>query len=157
MHVAHDRVAMLRGMRRPVLALLVTIQGLAACTADGEALGGFGVPAQLAGETYPGPRRAIASVLEGDDVGCLEAAVDGAPRFVIWPAGARLDHGVRLADGTILRPGDPFDRVGALTPIEPLAADPNGFWASLIGFCAPASREALVLDEVRRAEGIPDG
>jgi hypothetical protein len=130
----------------------VLLAALAGCSL-GSGLGGPGAPAQLDGEAYPGPRAPVAGTVQGEDSGCLEIETDGLARFVIWPAGTQLaDGGIRLPDGTVVRPGSRVEGIGAVTPIERLVADPNGYWAHVIGFCAPAEDEALVLDQVGVAD-----
>ena len=111
----------------------------------------MGLPVQVSGEVYPGQRSELAGSLHVTDSGCDHAVVDGQERYVIWPAGSEKVDGVRLPDGSVLRDGDPFDAVGALTPVAPLTAEANGWWAHTIGFCDPGATEVLVLDEVRPA------
>ena len=135
-----------------VLAAVVLAAALAACaTASPPADAGMGLPVQLPGEAYPGERTPLTGTLEVTDVGCDHAMVDGTERYVIWPAGAEKVNGVRLPDGSVLRDGDAFEAVGALTPAEPLTAEPNGWWAHTIGFCDADATQVLVLDEARPA------
>jgi len=145
----------LRPMARIDLALVaaaLVILGSACAMAD-PGLGGPGAPAQLEAETYPGTRGPITGTLHGEDTGCLEADVEGVSRFVIWPPGTQLgdEGGIRLPDGTVVRPGDRVTGVGAVTPIARLVAD-KGYWESLIGFCDPAEADALVFDQVAPAD-----
>ena len=111
----------------------------------------MGLPRQIAGETYPGERRELSGVLEVADNGCLNLTMDGATRFVIWPAGSTQDDRVRLPDGEFITVGDEVAGIGALTPTAPLVANRDGFWASAIGYCAPDASEVVVLDSARRA------
>ena len=111
----------------------------------------MGLPVQIAGEDYPGDRYELTGSLHVTDTGCDHAMVDGRELYVIWPTGSAKVDGVRLPDGSVLVDGDTFEAVGGLTPVEPLTADPNGWWAHTIGFCDPDAVHALVLDEVRPA------
>lgn len=77
------------------------------------------------------------------------AVVEGTEPDVIWPAGSATVDGARMPDGSVLRDGDGFEGLGALTPLEPLMADANGWWAHTIGFCDPDATQALVIDEAR--------
>lgn len=140
---------------RAAVALAVAL-AVAGCglgmPGEGEGEGGLGLPQQLPGETYPGERRQITGQLEITDVGCLHVVVDGESHFVIWPGGAELADAVRLPSGEELRPGDTVLGTGALTPVAPLTAEGDGYWAHAIGFCAPEADRVLVFDDLRGAK-----
>jgi hypothetical protein len=101
---------------------------------------------QRDGETYPGVRRNVVGIVEVAPDGCIGVKVDDRSYFAIWPRGSEQDEAVRLPGGEVIAAGDRITGVGALTPVAPLVADPNGYWAYLIGFCVPGAREVLVLD-----------
>lgn len=126
-----------------LLALAVTACGL------GE--GGLGLPTQRSGETYPGARMEIAGTMAVTSNGCFELDTEAGRHFVIWPAGSALDDRVRLPDRSVVREGDRIEAVGAMTPVDPLVADRNGYWAQAIGYCAPDAMRVIVLDEARRS------
>ena len=143
---------MLVSMPRARVPLLVACLGwlAAACqVAAPPDQAGMGLPVQLPGEVYQSERSPLSGTLHVTDTGCDHAMVDGRKRYVIWPAGSAKVDGVRLPDGSVLADGDPFEGVGGLTPVEPLTADRNGWWAHTIGFCDPEATEVLVLDEAR--------
>jgi hypothetical protein len=135
-------------MKRTV-AIAATLTWSMALAACGVGEGGMGLPHQLAGETYPGDRMAVAGELVVAQNGCLELNVDGARYFVIWPAGATLDAFVRLPNGDVIGEGDRVEGTAALTPTAPLTANRDGYWANAIGFCAPEAAEVLVMDIAR--------
>lgn len=145
-----------RVTKRNVLGNLVllaaALASVVACTAAPEAgLGGPGLPTQRQGESYPGLRRPFTITFDVAANGCFEVVLDGQDRFVIWPASATLGSPVqvRFADGSVVTEGDEIDAIGALTPTARLVADPGGYWANVIGFCAPEAREVVVLDDAR--------
>lgn len=141
---------MANGRRVLAVAALVVV----GCTPTPEAgLGGPGLPVQRSGESYPGARRPVFATFEIAGNGCFELDIDGTNHFVIWPMGSSLDGPVqvRLPDGTVLASGDPIDGTGAFTRRAPLTADRNGYWATVIGFCAPDATEVVVLDSASRA------
>lgn len=134
-------------MTRRTLAAVLSLVLCAGCLGD-VGLGGPGLPQQRTGETYPGQRFETAGEIEQTDTGCLRILIDAVSRFVIWPAGSDLGDAVRLPDGSEARPGDRLRAVAALTPTDRLVADANGYWASVLGFCAPNDGFVLVIDEV---------
>jgi hypothetical protein len=107
--------------------------------------GGIGLPAQVSGEAYSGVREEVRGTLEITSYGCRMLAVDAEPWFVIWPAGSRLDNGIRLPDGRVVAEGDTVVRVGALTPAAPLAAA-SEHWRRTFISCTPGAEEVVVLD-----------
>jgi hypothetical protein len=133
--------------------ILAFLAGVAGCA--GEA--GLGLPHQRQGETYPGERHTITGTLVVASNGCLHVAVDGTPHFVIWPAGAELGNRVKLGWFEELREGETVRAVAAFTPVGPLVADRNGYWAYAIGYCAPNAEEVLVFDKARRIGGGASG
>lgn len=132
-------------------ATLVLTVGLAiaACSSP-DGLGGMEMPRQRDGEAYPGLRRDIVGIVEVAPDGCVGVRIDDRSYFAIWPRGSEQHEVVRLPGGEVIAAGDRIVGVGALTPVAPLVADPNGYWAYVIGFCAPDAREVLVLDAARR-------
>jgi hypothetical protein len=130
------------------LALAVGLT-VAACSGP-DGLGGMEMPRQRDGETYPGMRRDIVGIVEVTPDGCIGVKVDDRSYFAIWPRGSEQGEAVRLPGGEVIAAGDRIAGVGALTPVAPLVADPNGYWAYVIGFCAPGAREVLVLDAAGR-------
>ena len=128
---------------------------LAACSTPPSGLSGMGLPQQRANEVYPGTRMALEGVLQIADDGCFQLLMNGNRTFVIWPPGASQDGPVRirLPDGGVIGEGDALKATGAFTPVAPLIADRNGYWATTIGFCAPESEEVIVLDSASRVAG----
>jgi hypothetical protein len=129
----------------PVIAGL-----LAACTsAPQPGLGGMGLPQQRPDEVYPGARQEIVGVFDIAGDGCFHLLTKGKREFVIWPSGATQDGPIRirLPDGSVIRDGDPVFGTGAYTPVAPLVADRNGYWATTIGFCASDADQVIVLDD----------
>jgi hypothetical protein len=151
---------------RPLLRFCIAVIACALATACGQptptatptptptpsvdaGLGGMGLPQQLPGERYPGADRELAGTVELQENGCINVVVNGESLLAIWPAGSALDDLVRLPDGTVLADGDTLTAAGSLTPTAPLVADRNGYWANVIGFCAPDAKRVVVLDAVR--------
>lgn len=117
-------------------------------------LGGLELPQQRIGETFPGERVELAGVLDVADDGCIGITMEAGTFLVIWPSGsddADVDErpAVRLPDGQVIGPGDALAGIGALTRTAPLVADRNGYWAHVIGYCAPDAAEVVVLDSAR--------
>ena len=136
------------------LAPLVLVGLLLGGCGLGEA--GTGLAHQRDGETYPGDRQRLTGRVEGGPA-CWHITLDGRSYFVIWPAGADdeivgEEWGARLSKGEIVAPGDTVMGTGAFTPAEPLVAERYGYWAHVIGMCAPGAREVVVFDTVRRGD-----
>ena len=119
---------------------------------------GMELPHQLPGESYPGDRGELTGVLDVADNGCRHIVLDAGTYFVIWPSGSdaadlgELPAGVRLPGGDVIADGDTLVGTGALTPTAPLTADRNGWWAHVIGYCAPDASEVFVFDSARGGE-----
>lgn len=114
-----------------------------------DALGGIGVPQQVDGETYPGPRAELRGAVWVGDDGCVYLLED-APRLVVWPAGSALSDPVRLPDGTELRDGDELTIDGRLVPAADLPGGADGYWAHVTGFCDAGADQVVVADAVTR-------
>ena len=137
------------------------MRGLAALSLVGVLLGGCGLGSAGTGlahqrdsETYPGDRRQLTGRVEGGPA-CWHITLDGQSYFVIWPAGSDdeivgEEWGARLSKSEIVAPGDTVTGTGAFTPAEPLVAERYGYWAHVIGMCAPDASEVVVFDTVRR-------
>ena len=134
------------------LGVALVVGLLAACTTPEAGLGGLGLPRQHPGEEYPGARMAITGVFQVADDGCFQLLTKGNRVFVIWPPGAAEDGPLRIRfrDGSVLQEGDVITGTGAYTPVAPLVADRNGYWATTLGFCAPEADEVIVLDDASR-------
>ena len=138
----------IRGILAPYCFVLLLATG---CTGgDEEALGGPGLPQQIQGETYPGPRQELTGAIELASNGCVNLVTDAGPRMVIWPAGSELAGPVRLPDGTPLADGDRIRGTGAKVRVDALAGGADGYWGSVIGFCDPDAREVIVFDDVHQ-------
>ena len=114
----------------------------------GEAEGGFGLPQQLAGETYPGTRRELTGELRVAADGCAYLEIDGVGRLAVWPAGSELSRPVRLPDATELEHGDTVRVTGAVVPTALLPGGADGYWGNLTAFCAGDVPEVVVVDAV---------
>ena len=113
-----------------------------------EGQGGMGLPQQLPGETYAGPRAEITGDLFVADDGCAYVTDGDALRLVIWPAGSRLSNPARLPDGTELRDGDAISGRARIVRIEALPGGRDGYWAHVTGFCDDGEDEVVVFDDV---------
>lgn len=140
-----------------VLTLLLALTGCAGAGGDDldgaeEDLGGMGVPQQLDGEEYPGPRGdlTVRLVLAGNGCFLGTTAQEPEPRLLVWPRGTEQgDHGdeLRLPGGAIVRHGDVLSGRGLLLPTDRLpAVAEDGYWAYAVGFCTPDAATVLVLD-----------
>lgn len=124
---------------------------LSSCTAGvgTDAQGGPGLPVQLPGDEYTGDAVAVRSPLLVGNEGCFRLAVAGEELFVIWPAGFTMAGDVVVTDsGDRVAAGDEVVGEGLLMPVEELYAieGPDGYWASVAGFCVRDETTALVLD-----------
>jgi len=113
---------------------------------SGEGEGGFGLPHQLAGETYPGTRRELTGELRVAENGCANLEVDGVSRLAVWPAGSVLSRPVRLPDETELEHGDTLRVTGAILAAAALPGGTDGYWGSFTAFCD--ADEVIVIDSV---------
>ncbi|WP_210508134.1 hypothetical protein [Naasia sp. SYSU D00057] len=90
------------------------------------------------------------TVLVADD-GCFHLDTEAGRRFVVWPVGTQQDGAlVRLPDGRELGQGDPVSGRGwQLEAAEAIAAadGPDGYLATVIGFCADDGEPLAVLAE----------
>ena len=114
----------------------------------GDGQGGMGLPQQLAGETYPGPREQLSGELRVGSEGCAYIVIDEVSRLVIWPSGSTLANPVRLPDGSDLSDGQGLRGTGGVIATEALPGGPDGYWAHVTGFCTGDVPEAVVFDEV---------
>ena len=112
----------------------------------------MGLPQQLDGETYPGPRRELVGDLSVASNGCTYLVTDGMARLVVWPRGSSLSDPVRLRDGTELHDGEAIRGTGTILRIDGLPGDADGYWAHVTGFCSGDAPEVVVLDEVRAGQ-----
>lgn len=112
---------------------------------------GLGLPAQRAGETYPGERRDLRGVLRLGPRSCLELEVAGVRHFVIWPPGSQDADRVRLPNGEVVREGQEIVGRGALTRTAPLSGPEGSYWNTAFDICAPNADEVLVLDNAQLA------
>jgi len=130
-----------------VLTLLVGCSTFAVPTEEPNE-GGFGLPQQLAGETYPGTRRELTGELRVAGDGCAYLEIDGVERLAVWPAGSELSRPVRLPDATELEHGDELRVTGAVAPTALLPGGADGYWGNLTAFCAGDVAEVVVIDAV---------
>lgn len=115
------------------------------------------LPHQLPGENYRGDRRELTGLLHVADNGCFQVALGAGTNFVIWPAGSEDAAvgdlpGVRLAGGDVIVAGNTVAGRGALTATAPLTVERNGWWAHVIGYCAPDASEVVVFDSAHRGD-----
>jgi hypothetical protein len=119
---------------------------------NGDNTGGGPVPHQLDGETYPGTRQSIDSVVVLAPNGCRFLEVDTERLLVVWPRGTTQDREdatlLRLADGTSVAPGNSIRATAAVVPVSRLVGVPDGYWGSQLTFCAPKATNVLVVDEL---------
>lgn len=121
--------------------------------ASEEGLGGMGVPQQVRGEEYPGPRERLTVRVHLARNGCFLGRLRGSDpvrRLVVWPTGTEQgDAGdeLRLPGGGAVRHGDVLNGRGLLLATDRLAGyQSDGFWAYAVGFCTPDAPDVLVLD-----------
>lgn len=131
---------------------LTAVLLLVGCTADAgtDTQGGPGLPVQLPGDHYAGEPVAVASPLLVGSEGCFRLAVAGEELFVIWPAGFSMAGDVLVTgNGTRVSAGDEVVGDGLLMAVEELYAieGPDGYWASVAGFCVRTETSVLVLDD----------
>lgn len=146
-------------MRRAAFSALAALLVLSGCNLFGPegqpAVGGPGIPQRQEGDSFPGELHEIVGEVWVADNGCGSVVVDGQEYFAIWPAGSEGpdDSGRRLMlpNGDSVRGGDMIAGTGVLTPVRPLTADRNSYWANVIGYCAPDIDTALVVDDARLA------
>lgn len=139
-----------------LVALALIAPHLAACStvAADDALGGPGLPVQLPGESYTGDAIDVDARLVVGDEGCFRLSAQGRDRFVIWPAGFRMEGDVVITrDGEQLESGDPVTGPATLMPVDDLFAieGPDGYWAATAGFCLTGEDAIVVLDDVEPA------
>ncbi len=141
----------------PACATVVTTSGgevtlSSAPASAGDNTAGGPVPHQLDGETYPGTRRPIDSVVVLAPNGCRFLVVDTDRLLAVWPRGTTQDGQdgtlLRLADGTSVAPGDSIRATAAVVPVSQLVGVPDGYWGSQLTFCAPKATNVLVVDEL---------
>lgn len=139
-----------------VSASMVLVLGACSATPPLDNQGGPGLPVQLPGETYPGEPLSVRSPLLVGTEGCFRLDVSGGERYVIWPADFTMDGDVVITDaGVRIAEGDEVTGEGRLTPVDDLFAleGPDGYWASVGGFCIRDEREVVVLDTVTAPRG----
>jgi hypothetical protein len=123
-----------RGHRQVTVAALTAAAVLLLGTGCGGSAddnsGGMGLPSQLDGESYPGPRRLIGGRFTVADNGCFLLRDGGAQHLVVWPADAA--HG----------------GAEVVLAVERLARWPDGYWGQVVEFCDPGAREVVVFDSV---------
>jgi hypothetical protein len=146
-----SRTTALASSRLVCAALLAAL--LAGCTdlpapSDDSGEGGFGLPQQLAGETYPGTRRELTGELRVAGDRCAYVELDGVERLAVWPAGSELSRPVRLPDATELEHGDLLRVTGAIVRTALLPGGADGYWGNLTSFCAGDVAEGVVIDAV---------
>lgn len=141
-----------------VLALVLV--GLGGCSSSGGSSpegneGGMGVPQQRPGESYPGARGPVDGAVALQSNGCFRIETAAGSRLVVWPRGTRQDPQdgavLRLPSGDRLGDGDRVTGTGLELPVTGLPGVPDGYWGSVVTFCAPDDATVLVLDEVRPA------
>jgi hypothetical protein len=147
----YSRTTVLASRRLACSALLAAV--LAGCSAlqspsGADSEGGFGLPQQLVGETYPGTRRELIGELRVAGDGCAYLEIDGVERLAVWPGGSELSRPVRLADATELEHGDAVRVTAAIVPTDLLPGGAEGYWGNLTAFCAGDVAEVIVIDAV---------
>lgn len=108
----------------------------------------MGLPTQLAGETYPGPRRELTGSIEVAENGCVYFSDGGVQRLAVFPRGSELSSPVRLPDGSELADGEAVRAIGSLVAADAMPGGPDGYWAMVTGYCSGSAAEVAVLDEV---------
>lgn len=138
-----------------VLLLAAAAGGCSASDRGDGSEGGMALPQQRDGEAYPGDRVPVTGTVVLQPNGCFRLRTAAGTRLVVWPRGSRQDPQdgatVRLPSGEPLRDGDPVTGSGLDFPISGLTGVPDGYWGSVVTFCAPADATVLVLDDVRPA------
>lgn len=114
--------------------------------------GGPGAPSASPGEFPIATSGAMVGRMLLDDRGCWTIAVNDQERFVVMPPGFTLDpaDGTRLLgpDGIVVSGGTAVDATGSMVSVADLPGGPDGYWGSLIGFCAPGAVEVAVVETV---------
>jgi hypothetical protein len=140
-------------MTGQALLLAVAAVAVTACgsVGDGRDQGGPGLPVQLAGERYPGPPVEVDGTLVLSEGGCHLLDLDGARHMVVWPSGWELGGATVVPpDDRELAAGDRVTGSGRTLPIDGFPGGPDGYWASVLGFCDTGT-DVLVLDTARGA------
>lgn len=113
--------------------------------------GGPGLPVVIDGERYPGQAVALSGSLVVGTEGCFRLAAEAEERFLIWPQGYTAGgDAVVDPEGEIIPDGAQLDVKGVLVPYAELIAieGPDGYWASVAGFCIGDDTTVLVLEDV---------
>jgi hypothetical protein len=136
---------------RALAAIVGLVAALAGC-------GGFGLPKQQPGETYPGERREVTGTVEVDSNGCIRVRLDDGPSYwAIWPASANQGDGNSVDLGSFkadLRDGDRVRGTAALTPLATLPGGSHGYWALHGGYCThDGETQAIVFDSAEGVDG----
>jgi hypothetical protein len=105
---------------------------------------------QLPGDPYRGVSTFGVGEVEVGSEGCFRIDLGDGPLFVIWPEDFTADGDAVLdASGTRLEPGTELSVNGLVMAYDELVAieGPDGYWASVAGFCIGDDDTVLVLDE----------
>lgn len=134
------------------LAVALCGAALAGCSGD-DVEGGMALPSQRGGVTFAGARGPVTGTVALQRNGCFRLDTGAGTRLVVWPRGAEQDPDdgavIRLASGRRLHHGDRVAGTGLEYPATGLPASTDGYWNSVLTFCAPGEATVLVLDDVR--------
>lgn len=137
--------------RRVVLVTALALTAAGCSAADDEALGGSGLAKQIAGEEYTGPAFDEAVTFAVAPNGCHTVVLDGTAHAVIWPQRATdPDPATVIVDDLTVADGDGIRVSGRAVSTAALPGGPDGYWASVMGFCALPD-PVLVVDRVEAA------
>lgn len=120
--------------------------------APGSDEGGPGLPVQVPGETYTGEAVSLEAPLVVGPEGCFRLDSDDGERFVIWPRGFTTGGDAVIdADGAVISDGATVAAEGVEMRYDALVAieGPDGYWATVAGFCIDDDENVLVLDSAR--------
>lgn len=119
-------------------------------------LSGPSVPRAVAGEHYPGTAVRTDGTVQLADNGCWFLLAEDPAAMIAWPAGAELGEDgrhVRLDDGTQVPAGAQVTGTMIRVPTDRMPGGPDGYWASIAGFCEAG--QVAVLEDLTVAGTAP--
>lgn len=114
--------------------------------------GGPGLPVRVPSDVYSGEPVSLEGSLSVGSEGCFRLDAGAGELFVIWPEGySSGGDAVIDLEGEVIVDGGPLAIEGLLMPYEALIAieGPDGYWASVAGFCIRDDDAVLVAESVR--------